>query len=90
MLAGTLVLIKLVELFEAVTVDDFLETAVVVVVQVRLETSDFHQYAILLGVRMPTNEHQRASGVGIAVVRELRPDVAHRVSPVFCCLERVG
>ena len=50
-------LAELVELLKTVAVDDFLELAVVVVVQGRLETSDFQQYAILLGVRMPTNEH---------------------------------
>ena len=81
---------ELVQLLEAVAVDDLFQLAVVVVVQGGLETSDFHQFAILLGVRFPSNEEGSTVGVGVAVVSEFRPDAAHRVCPVFVCFERVG
>ena len=81
---------ELVKLLEAVAVDNLLQLAVVVVVQGGFEASDFHQFAILLGVRFPINEHGSSFGVGVAVVRKFRPDVTHRVCPVFVCFDRVG
>ena len=83
-------LAELVELLEAVAIDDFLQLTVVVVVHGGLEASNLHEFAILLGIRSPSNPDRSAVGVGVAVVREFRPDVTHHVRTVFCCLERVG
>ena len=74
---------ELVELFETMAIDDFLQLTVVVVVQSRLGASDFQEFAILLGIRLPSNEDGSAVGVGVAVVSEFRPNVTHRICPVF-------
>ena len=74
---------ELIQLLEAMTVDDFLQLTVVVVVHGGLEASNLHEFAILLGVRSPSNPDGSAVGVGVAVVRKYRPDVTHRVRPVF-------
>ena len=88
MLAGTLVLIKLVELLEAVTVDDFLETTVVVVVETDAGAAELQQFAVLLGVRMPGDRQPLA--IRIPVVGELGPYVAHRRGPALVGLEGFG
>ena len=64
---------ELIQLLEAVAVDDLLQTAVVVVVDVRRSTAKLHQLAVLLGVRMPLRD---SLTVGIPVVRKLCPHVA--------------
>ena len=63
-----------IQLFEAVAVDDFFQLAVVVVVQGGLETSDFHQFAILLSVGMPS---VLSVAVGVACMGKLCPYITY-------------
>ena len=69
---------ELVQLLEAVAVDNLLQLAVVVVMQGGLETSDFHQFAILLGVRMSS---VKSVAVGVACMGKLCPYIAYPCGP---------
>ena len=69
---------ELVQLLEAVAVDDFFQLAVVVVVNAGISAAEFHQFAILLGVRMPS---VKSVAVGIASMGKLCPYIAYPCGP---------
>ena len=66
---------ELVELAEAVTIDDFLEFAVVVMTKFTVIIQD-HYFAVFLGVRLPS---RKAINVGIPHMGEGRPDAGHGI-----------
>ena len=77
-------LAEFIQLFETMSVDDFLQFPVVVVVDARFIATDFQQLAVLLRIWMPIRD---ALHVRIAVVSKLCPDVAHDGCPLFVGIE---
>ena len=66
---------KLIQLLEAVPVDEFLQMAVMIVAYQALIIED-HHLAVLGGIGFPLRQ---ALGVGIAGVGEIGPCAAHEV-----------
>ena len=66
---------ELIQLLEAMPIDDFSEFAVMVMVNAQFITTNLHQFSVLCSVRFPC---RNSLAVGVAVVGELCPDVAHR------------
>ena len=71
-----LILSEFIELAETVAIDDLLKVAIGIVANKAVVIED-HQLAVLGGIGLPGGE---ARDVRIAVVGELCPDAAHRIS----------
>ena len=69
---------ELVQLFEAVAVDDLLQFAVVVVVNAGICATEFQQFAVLLSVGMPS---VLSVAVGIASMGKLCPYITYPCGP---------
>ena len=69
---------ELVQLLEAVAVDDLLQFAVVVVVNAGISAAEFQQFAVLLSVGMPS---VLSVAVGIASMGKLCPYITYPCGP---------
>ena len=80
---------ELVQLLEAVAVDDFFQLAVVVVVNAGISATEFQQFAVLLSVGMPFLRED-ARRIRIARVGELCPYSTQDFSPFLIGFNRDG
>ena len=69
---------ELVQLFEAMAVDDFFELAVVVVVNAGDGTAELQQFTVFLGIGMPSVV---PIAVGVACMGKLCPGITHPCGP---------
>ena len=71
---------ELVQLLEAVAVDDLFQLAVVVVVNAGISAAEFQQFAVLLSVGMPS---VLSVAVGIASMGKLCPYITYTRGPAL-------
>ena len=81
-----MLLSKLIELLEAMAVDDLLEVAIGIVADETIVIED-HQLAVLSGIGFPGRKRR---DVRIAGVGELRPNAAHHVGQLQVFCRRLG